>query len=229
MAHASASSSAAMIFVALGYLWGTASLDDLERVVSSIVGPLYTCAVLVYITLRVYHLVIEPRLVNEKKQHPPKPAVAIDDSITKADQPVDLSGPFQLIENDNFENFLAAQGVPWALRSAANRCRPTHRFNHVGNSLKIKIEGIIETETTYQINGPKLQVFVRGRRFEDTVTYIESGVQTIKRAVDDGYSVQVHRILTADKQQIIMKSTVIFDDETKANVSCRQVFQRMEE
>jgi hypothetical protein len=225
----SSTSSAAIGLIAFGYWLGTTRLEDLDRLVNSIVVPLYTCVVFIYITLRLYHLVIEPRLVQAKKE-PVLAPIGIDQSITQAEQPVDLTGHFQLMENHNYEAFLASQGVPWALRSAANRARPTHLITHQGNLLTIKIEGIIQSQTTYQINGPKQQVKIRGRRFEDSVTYIESsGIQTIKRAMDDGYSIQVCRVLSDDKQQIIMTNTVTFDDDTKDKISCKQIFQRMKE
>jgi hypothetical protein len=114
------------------------------------------------------------------------------------------------------------------LLSAANRARPTHRITHKGNSVTIKIEGIIESQTTYQIHGPPVQGLVRGRLFEDSVVYIENGIQTTKRAVDDGYTIRVCRRLSEDKQQILMDSTVIFDDESKDEIPSNQIFQRTE-
>jgi hypothetical protein len=218
--------------VALGYWLGSTTLEDTERLIGSIVVPLYTCLVLGYITLRVYHVAIEPRLVSKKKKAEvivrSAPVIVLDDSITLAEQPIDLSGAYKLKENHNFEAFLAAQGVPWALRTAANRARPTHRITHKGNSITIKIEGIIESQTTYQIHGPPVQGLVRGRLFEDVVVYIENGIQTSKRAVDDGYTIRVCRRLSEDKQRILMDSTVTFDDESKDEIPSKQIFQRTE-
>jgi len=114
---------------------------------------------------------------------------------------MDLNGAYQLDSNDNFEAFLAAQGVPWALRSAANRLRPIHRFKHSGSTLTIQIQGIIDTQTTYMLEGPPVRNEVRGRSFEDRLTYLKEasvvvGLQTIKRAIDDGYVVTVSKAKT---------------------------------
>jgi hypothetical protein len=87
-------------------------------------------------------------------------------------QPIDMSGAFKLVSNDNFEGFLAVQGLPWALRRAANQARPVHRITHVGCHLTIKIEGIIESQTSYIINGPPVETNVRGRIFRDAVSYL---------------------------------------------------------
>jgi hypothetical protein len=87
-------------------------------------------------------------------------------------QPIDLSGAYKLLTNDNFEGFLAVQGLPWALRRAANAARPVHRITHVGCHLTIKIEGIIESQTSYIINGPPVETNVRGRIFRDAVSYL---------------------------------------------------------
>jgi hypothetical protein len=141
-----------------------------------------------------------------------------------------MTGTYKLVENDNFEELLAAQGIPWALRSAANRARPTHKFTHRGNLLTIKIQGIIESETKYHIGGSPTETAVRGRQFHDSVTYLEdkTGIQTLKRAINDGYTVRVCRRLSPDKSKLTMTSTVTFDDETKGSVDCRQIFERIE-
>jgi hypothetical protein len=47
----------------------------------------------------------------------------------------------------------------------------------------------------------------------------------IKWAMDDGYSIQVCHVLSDDTQQILMTSTMTFDDQTKDTISCKQVFQ----
>eukprot|EP00978_Attheya_sp_CCMP212_P018669 scaffold51550_cov55-Attheya_sp.AAC.1 len=51
----------------------------------------------------------------------------------KAIQVKNMSGRFLLVKNEGFEEFLAAQGVPWALRKAANKACPLHHLTHVGN------------------------------------------------------------------------------------------------
>jgi hypothetical protein len=186
-----------------------------------------------------------------------RPITAIDDESSLLQdqsvqpQPIDLTGCYKLIENRNFEPLLQAQGVPWFLVSAANKARPTHNLRHRGDSLNIQIQGIIESETLYVINGPSIETNIRGRSFRDTMTYLKKrnslfdssgeekkeeeqedsdivvGVQTSKRAVDDGYTITVQRRLSDDKTQIVMTSLVEFDDPTKPNVQCKQIFQRI--
>ena len=177
----------------------------------------------------------------------------IVDDPEMAFQPFDLSGSYKLIHNDNFEGFLAVQGVPWALRRAANQARPIHRIYHKGNKLTIKIEGIIESQTTYIINGPAVETNVRGRIFEDVVRYVVMennkndknkndnnndnnnknnnnivGICVSKTAVSEDYDVTVQRVLSDDLQQIIMTSEAKFRDGRNA-VTCIQKFQRMSE
>ena len=94
---------------------------------------------------------------------------------TSRPPPIDLSGKFRLVENENFEAFLAVQGVPWALRRAANVARPTHHITHHSYDLiTIQICGIIESSTTYEIDSrhPPVPGIVRGRRFSDQVNYM---------------------------------------------------------
>mmetsp|Transcript_4129 Transcript_4129/g.8529 ORF Transcript_4129/g.8529 Transcript_4129/m.8529 type:complete len:287 (+) Transcript_4129:53-913(+) len=146
-------------------------------------------------------------------------------------QPFDLSGAYKLMSNDGFENFLAVQGVPWALRRAANQARPTHRITHIGNQLTIKIEGIIESQTTYTIGGPPVETNVRGRIFEDQVRYLEGdtirGICVSKTALTEDYDVTVQRVLSEDGQSIVMTSRAVFRDDREP-VECIQQFQRIE-
>ena len=227
----SSSSSFAFALIAIGYLVGSFDiLDHVQNLVDSIVIPLYSSLVLVYLLFRI------------KSEHETKSISSRSNSTntfllkqkqllrkSKEDQPIDLTGAFKLTENENFEEFLEAQGVPWALRGAANRARPIHRITHIGNIITIKIEGIIESQTTYEINGPPVKGKVRGRLFEDRVEYIENGICTIKRCdEEDGYTVKVQRVLTKDQQTILMDSTLTFDDKSKEKVTCRQRFERTE-
>jgi hypothetical protein len=222
--------SAAMLLV-LGYSVGSLSLDQWQRLVHEIIIPLYVCGVVGYIVLRIYHVAIEPRLApSSAKKEPPSQVPSIDElEAEKAPMPVDMTGTFKLVENNNFEELLAAQGVPWLLLGPANRARPTHKITHKGNLVTIKIEGIIESQTKYEIKGPPTESAVRGRAFRDQMTYLEdgTGIQTLKRAVNDGYTVTVRRRLAPDRSKLTMTSTVTFDDESKETVDCMQIFERL--
>jgi hypothetical protein len=96
------------------------------------------------------------------------PRSAISRSSTQ--QPIDMSGSYKLVENHNFEAFLGAQGLPWMICRAADRARPVHTITHIGKFVTIKIEGIIESSSTYEINGEPLEGLIRGRLFADSVT-----------------------------------------------------------
>jgi hypothetical protein len=232
--------------------------------------PLYTVTVILYLSLRYIH----DSSVQRKNK-----AIATSDSVCTAPSlpstdakpkeaesppPIDLSGCYNLTDNYNFEALLQAQGVPWFLASAANKARPTHRITQDGCHIKIKIEGIIESETMYIVGGPPVETILRGRLFRDQVTYMKQsdsiwdqdnkenagnvgnatitiahddgtssdpgsrivGIQTHKRAVDDGYTIVVQRRLSDDKNQIILTSRVHFDDNSKTDVQSKQIFQR---
>jgi hypothetical protein len=161
-------------------------------------------------------------------------------------QPIDLTGSYQLVSSTNVDAFLAAQGVPWALRRLATAAVPIHHFVHVGNALTIKIEAPgsgFATQSVYQINGPPVETTVRGRHFRDSIRYWHSvdasssplsqspvvqGIVTEKHAIQEGYVVQVIRRLAADRSRIDLSSTVSFpNDANKENVVSSQVFERI--
>jgi len=96
-----------------------------------------------------------------------------DEAEPQGDKPIDMNGVFHNVENDNFGDFLKAQGVPWFLCSAASKARPTHHIKHKSlQKVSIKIKGIIESETAYHIDGPFTETTIRGRVFQDTLSYL---------------------------------------------------------
>ena len=203
--------------------------DHLSQNFDSILIPVYTNLVLLYLALRAYgkfKAILKAKSSSDKPQQ--------DDEAMRlartATQPVDLTGKFKLIRNENFGAFLAAQGVPWALRGAANAARPTHIITHQGNLITIAIQGPIQSATTYTIGGDPIPATIRGRRFEDSVSYLKNnnGICTTKRACDDGYTVTVKRVLSDDKKEIRMTSIVDFDDESKETIESFQIFQRVD-
>lgn len=235
------------IFVTVGLLIGQSKMAEsmLSGVQSSVrqyLVPVYTMLVLLYLAWVAFRIPLEPFLnsvlaifVKPHESAPDKVPTEVRTAAVTAgaeleDQPFDLSGAYKLRSNENFEGFLAVQGVPWALRRAANQARPLHRITHRGSVLTIKIEGIIESQTTYIINGPPVETNVRGRIFEDTVSYLDNGTTGIvvrKKALSEDYDVSVQRLLSPDKQTITMTSTATFRDG-KDPIACTQVFERVE-
>lgn len=226
---------------------------DQSMVLESILLPLYSMIVVAYLTAlifrkqlqSVYSLLRSSRSQKERAAPVlagPTPTLAPNevvqeemendddnDASSTHHQPIDMTGVYKLISNDNFEGFLAVQGVSWALRRAANQARPTHRITHRGRKLTIRIEGLIESQTTYWINGPPVETNVRGRIFQDVVRYLDNhkGILVSKKALTDDYDVTVQRELSDDRQEITMTSTAYFRDG-RDPVQCVQRFQRCE-
>ena len=140
-----------------------------------------------------------------------------------------MSGSYKLISNDNFEGFLELQGVPWELRRAANQARPIHKITHIGKTVTIQIKGIIESQTTYQIDGPAVETSIRGRVFMDQMKYLDSGDGIIvsKTALEEDYDVTVERRLSANRKTITMTSRALFKDGREP-VQAVQIFERIE-
>jgi hypothetical protein len=96
-----------------------------------------------------------------------------EEAEEQGDKPIDMNGIYKFVENNNFDKFLKAQGVPWFLCKAASKARPTHHFKHASSQkLTIQIRGIIESETSYRIGGPFTETTIRGRVFRDTLSYL---------------------------------------------------------
>jgi hypothetical protein len=103
----------------------------------------------------------------------PLPEQGEEEEAQQGDKPIDMTGTFKVAENNNFGEFLKAQGVPWFLCKAASKARPTHHFTHASSQkITIQIRGIIESETSYRIGGPFTETTIRGRVFQDTLSYL---------------------------------------------------------
>jgi hypothetical protein len=215
---------------------------SLESLVDSWIVPAYTLAVLLYLSSLAFPKQLDPLygFVREITSYrrpsvkaaplaPAATAAIIPAGVEDDDQPFDMSGAYKLVENINYEEFLGVQGVPRYFRSMANKAKPVHRLTHRGSLLTIRIESLIESETTYIINGPPVQCDVRGRIFEDTMQYLENGKKGIlvtKRALTEQYHVTVQRELSDDGKEILMTSKATFTDG-KQPVECIQKFVRI--
>jgi hypothetical protein len=231
----------------------------MEQVMEFLIIPLYTAAVILYLSalsLQKYEwverflpqAVFQQHYRRRKRRSKPAKSTAIPlaaaakpsdkKSISvAAEQPIDLSGTYKLVSNENFDAFLTAQGVPWALRRAASGVMPTHIITHTASAIEIRIDaGVLQTATTYKIGDDEyVETEVRGRIFRDTVRYHTNehgqvdGIVTEKRAVTEGYVVTVTRILSPDHSKIFMESTASFpNDPDKETVVSKQVFERID-
>ena len=147
------------------------------------------------------------------------------DDAEAQNQPINMTGTYKMVHSIDYDEFLKALHVPWAMRRAAAAARPTHVITHVGDTFRIQIEGIIKSDTTFYINGEGVETRIRSMKFWDTLTYLDSGdgVQTHKVATDLGESTSnakeifVTRQLNKGGGVLVMCSKAVFPDgsETK--------------
>lgn len=214
-------------------------LGSVQSLVNTILVPCYSLCVFLYI---LHHIPLpfdtliskQSSIGNQQQQQPfeqqQQGGLVSDGDDDDHDGCVSMTGTFKLIENKGFEDLLEAQGVPWALRRAANSARPTHKLSHRGNTLLIQIKGIIESQTTYEIGGASVDIDIRGRKFRDTASYLPSkdGIQVIKVCAAEKYKVQVVRRLSPCQKTITMTSNAIFEDEERETVESVQIFERQQ-
>jgi hypothetical protein len=130
---------------------------------------------------------------------------------------------FQILE------FLASQGVGWAIRKAAMNAVPTNVITHdlLEHTVTIRVEGIISSQTTYIINGDPIETQIQSRVFSDTMKYLDSGdgVQVTKVCHAEGYHVLVKRQLSSCRQIMTVTSTAIWPDK---QVQAQQIYRKIE-
>lgn len=140
---------------------------------------------------------------------------------------VNLSGSYKLEKNINFQEFLASQGVSWALRKAADKASIVNHITHVEDTLRIRVQGIVSSETTYIVNGPPVETRIQSKVFQDTMTYLSSGdgVQVMKVNEESGDVVVVRRKLSKDATTMTIASTALLREGKE--VECTQIFHRV--
>jgi hypothetical protein len=196
-------------------------LEAWQSVVNTMLVPLYSIAVLLYFISLLFKRLEKKRKEKVIPITPPAPPLEPGK--------VNMNGAFKLVKNDNFDGFLAVQGVPWALRRAADQARPVHRFIHSGNTITIHIQGIIESQTTYEIGGHPKETNIRGRIFRDVISYLDSGdgICSQKKAVTEDYDIIVTRRLSPDRMSLTMTSRAEFLDGREP-VEAIQLFERID-
>jgi hypothetical protein len=140
-----------------------------------------------------------------------------------------FGGSFRLIDHHNFDAFLSATGVPWALRTAATKARPVHSITHKGDVITMKFKGV--PRATYIIDGPMVENILRDRTFECRATYTKdsNGFEVHKQSLDDGdYNIHLVWCLSDDKRKVRLTMTAHFEDDREL-VKCTQVYKRIED
>jgi len=145
-----------------------------------------------------------------------------------SDEPITLTGSYRLIKNDGFKDFLAAQGVNYILRAAADKAITTHHVTHRGTTLRIRVSGIITGDTTYIIGGDYMETKIQDKIFHDSATWLPNkseGVRITKVSQSEKYNLLVTRRLSADKQLLYITSEAVYQDGKR--VQAVQTYQRI--
>jgi len=221
-----------------------ASVSDVIRAIHVLFERIYVVGVLAYLSVLFYNHHWQSSGIKAKETHErDEVRVADDGSYVVVSPPesldadeeeedgdiVNLSGTFKLAKNVDFDKFLEAQGIGWALRSAANKARPVHKITHRGRTLRIQITGIITGDTTYKIGGPPVTCQIRDRVFSDTVQYLDSGdgIRVHKKCVSGGDGkILVTRQLSRCGSELTMRSKCVFEDG-RESAEAVQTFERV--
>ena len=224
-----------------------ASVSDIAHILQVLIERIYVVGVLAYLSVLFYNQHRQSSRINEGAElydrdelrvaddgsyvvvSPPESLDADADEEEEDGDIVNLSGTFKLAKNVDFDKFLEAQGVGWALRSAANKARPVHKITHRGRTLRIQITGIITGDTTYQIGGPPVTSQIRDRVFSDTVQYLDSGdgIRVQKKCLSGGTGkIFVTRRLSRCGSELTMRSKCVFEDG-RESAEAVQTFERI--
>lgn len=117
-------------------------------------------------------------LAEEDSQEEEEEEVEADDSAAEKEelreemlQTIDMSGLYQLLENENFGEFLEA-GHSLDVREGCQPGSTNSSYHSRWATHYHQIEGLMESSSTYTINGPPLKGFIHGRLFPDKITLI---------------------------------------------------------
>ena len=211
--------------------------------INNVLIPAYSLLVLYYVLFSWYRCFSQstPQSVT-KKSTAVGPEVSLPETCpqidldkkattTTTDLKLNLSGTFKLIKHDGFEEFLAANGVPYLMRRAALSMQPVHTITHNDDTVRVQISGIISGDITYHVNGPSVESTIHTRTFLDTVTYLEEGdgIRITKHATDGSNGgarqIVVTRRLVDNNKNMLLTSTSFFNDD-RPSIQYTQLLER---
>ncbi|GMH66300.1 hypothetical protein TrST_g8837 [Triparma strigata] len=159
---------------------------------------------------------------------PPSSPSSAPPPLKKYPPSINLSGTYKLFKNQNYQEFLACQGVGWALRKAADSASTTHTLTHDVDTGRfvLDVKGLISSQVEYRIYGESVRTQIKDKTFTDTVTYLPDGlgIRIHKQNLKDKYDIIVERRLKGD--EIEMKQRVEFKDGREGKEAV-QIFKRV--
>ncbi|GMH73538.1 hypothetical protein TrLO_g10611 [Triparma laevis f. longispina] len=160
---------------------------------------------------------------------PSSPSASSTSSTSKKNPPsISLTGSYKLIKNIHYQEFLACQGVGWALRKAADSANTTHTITHNTQTgdFRLDVKGLISSSMDYKVYGPPIATQIKDKSFVDTVEYLPDGlgIRIHKVNKKDKYDIIVERRLKGD--EIEMKQRVVFKDNREGKEAV-QIFKRI--
>jgi len=116
-----------------------------------------------------------------------------------------LTGTFKLIKSENFDEYMKAVGVGFALRKLASAATPTTEISHDGDNWNIK------TWTTFKTTEIKFKL---GEEFEETTADGRTCKSTITKDGEDklihmqncgGQNLKILREFTDDEMKMVLE------------------------
>eukprot|EP00594_Rhizosolenia_setigera_P005147 CAMPEP_0178950492 /NCGR_PEP_ID=MMETSP0789-20121207/6683_1 /TAXON_ID=3005 /ORGANISM="Rhizosolenia setigera, Strain CCMP 1694" /LENGTH=101 /DNA_ID=CAMNT_0020631225 /DNA_START=113 /DNA_END=418 /DNA_ORIENTATION=+ len=95
--------------------------------------------------------------------------------------------------------------------------------------LKIRVAGIISSETTFTIDGPPMTTKVKDRVYKDYVSYAENGmaIQVMKINEKYNYKIRVLRKFTDKTREMLEVRSTAYFEKTGKEVEAIQYYRRL--
>ena len=132
-------------------------------------------------------------------------------------------GKWQLTQSDNFEAFMAAVGVGYLTRKAANLSKPLVTISEGGggeNTLTIKQESLVKTsEFSCELGVPFDETTADGRKVKSLISLVEPNVLNHEmKGTEGGKDTVVVRTFSEDTMTCVCK----VDDIESTRIYTRQ-------
>jgi len=137
--------------------------------------------------------------------------------------PTNFNGTFKRVKQEGMDDFLKAQGAPWAGRKALLAEKPSCTLTADGNSFRVVLKSFAASDTTFYIDADPVECKTKNTTFMDTATVVDGKV-VVTRVNDDGKLV-IERFLNEDGSKLTAVSTYTFNKDGKS-VSMTHYFDR---
>jgi len=139
-----------------------------------------------------------------------------------------MTGRWKCVQSNNFQNFLAVQGVNLLKRKLADSTPTTHIITAANDRFRLQIQSLVSFDATYVYGAEPIQTKISDDIFMDKAELLPDGaVRICKFHPKKNYEIVNERRLSEDGNSITLHMHCLLLDGSDKQEECTQIFRRV--